>query len=276
VIRRHGAWKLAFGPASTGSAVRGLLIANGVLFVLQLLVGWQVIAALGLVPSLVLRQFSLWRLFTYMFLHGGLIHLAFNMFVLWMFGSEIERFWGRERFLFYYILTGLGAGICAVLLEPNSLRPVIGASGAVFGLLVAFALMFPSRVVYVFMVFPMRAKYFVILLGVLELVLSLDRGGGVAHFAHLGGLITGYVFLRHRHLGQAAKAALARRRERKRTEASVTREQKLVDLRGEVDRILDKITREGIDTLTPKEKRILEKASILFRQGPSSEDSDEP
>ncbi len=272
---RFGTWRFSFGPASTGTAVRGLLIANGVLFLLQLVVGWQVIAALGLVPALVLRQFSVWRLFTYMFLHGGLLHLAFNMFVLWMFGSEIERYWGRDKFLFYYVLTGLGAGICAVLLEPSSLRPVIGASGAVFGLLVAFALMFPSRVVYVFMLFPMRAKYFVILLGVLELVLSLDRGGGVAHFAHLGGLITGYVFLRHRYLVRRIGAAVARRKGRKRAEAAVSREQKLVNLRGEVDRILDKITREGIDTLTPKEKRILEKASILFRQGPGSEDSNE-
>jgi membrane associated rhomboid family serine protease len=275
-MHRYGARRFSFGPASTGSAVRGLLIANGVLFLLQLVLGWQVIAALGLVPALVLRQFSVWRLFTYMFLHGGVLHLAFNMFVLWMFGSEIERHWGRDRFLFYYVLTGLGAGVASVLLQPNSLRPVIGASGAVFGLLVAFALMFPSRVVYVFMLFPMRAKYFVILLGVLELVFSLDRAGGIAHFAHLGGLVTGYVFLRHRYLAHLLKAVFSQRRQRKRSAASIREEQKLVDLRGEVDRILDKITREGIDSLTPKEKRILEKASILFRQGSASEDSDEP
>jgi membrane associated rhomboid family serine protease len=275
-MHRYGARRFSFGPASTGSGVRGLLIANGMLFVLQLILGWQLIAALGLVPALVLRQFSIWRLFTYMFLHGGLFHLAFNMFVLWMFGSEIERYWGRDKFLFYYVLTGLGAGVSSVLLEPNSLRPVIGASGAVFGLLVAFALMFPSRVVYVFMLFPMRAKYFVILLGLLELVLSLDRGGGIAHFAHLGGLVTGYVFLRHRHLAYLLGAARSRRRDRKRTEASIREEQKLVDLRGEVDRILDKITREGIDNLTPKEKRILEKASILFRQSSVPDDSNEP
>ncbi len=275
MMRPYRVWRFPFGPGTTGTAVRGLLVANGVLFLLQLILGWQLIAALGLVPALVVRQFSVWRLFTYMFLHGGLLHLAFNMFILWMFGSEIERYWGRDRFLFYYVLTGLGAGISSVLLEPNSLRPVIGASGAVFGLLVAFALMFPSRVVYVFMLFPMRAKYFVILLGVLELVLSLDRGGGVAHFAHLGGLVTGYVFLRHRYLGRTIRAALARRRERKRVEAAVDEEEKLLDLRSEVDRILDKITREGIDTLTSREKRILERASILFRKGPGSEDSEE-
>jgi membrane associated rhomboid family serine protease len=251
--------------------VRGLLIANGLLFVLQLLVGWRVIAALGLVPAMVLRQLAVWRLFTYMFLHGGVLHLAFNMFILWMFGSEIERYWGRERFLFYYVLTGLGAAVCAVMLEPNSMRPVIGASGAVFGLLVAFALMFPSRIVYVFMLFPMQVKYFVLLLGMLELVLSLDRGGGVSHFAHLGGLVTGYVFLRHRRLAGAAAAAVARRRERKRAEAALNQEEKLLDLRGEVDRILDKITTEGIDSLTTKEKRVLEKASILFRSGPGSD-----
>ena len=144
-------------------------------------------------------------------------------------------------------------------------------AGAIFGLLVAFALMFPSRVVYVFMLFPMRAKYFVILLGALELVLSLDRGGGVSHFAHLGGLVTGYLFLRHRRTVGAFRAALARRRNRRHTAATAQREQKLVDLQGEVDRILDKISTHGIDNLTPSEKRILEKASILFKRAPSDE-----
>ncbi len=273
-MRGFGSWRYSLRRA-TGTAVKGLLIANGVLFVLQLLVGWKVIAALGLVPALVLRRLAVWRLLSYMFLHGGLLHLAFNMFVLWMFGSEIERYWGRHRFLFYYFITGLGAGLCAVALEPNSLRPVIGASGAIFGLLVAFALMFPSRVVYVFMLFPMRAKYFVILLGVFELILSLDRSGGVSHFAHLGGLLTGYVFLRHRRLARALTARIARTRQRRRTTAAAHREEKLLDLRDEVDRILDKISREGIDNLTPREKRVLEKASILYKRHPSSDEENQ-
>ena len=151
----------------------------------------------GLYPPAVL-SLEVWRLFTYMFLHGGLFHLLMNMFVLYMFGSQLEQIWGRRRFVRYYLLCGVGAGLFTLLPLPAFFDAVhIGASGAVYGLLLAFGLLFPSAQVYVFFFLPMSARHLVILLGFVSLVSSLSAtSDGVSHIAHLGGLVVGYVLLR--------------------------------------------------------------------------------
>lgn len=155
----------------------------------------------GLVPQLIIGKFYLWQLGSYMFLHGGFWHIFINMFILWMFGCELERTWGSREFLKYYLLTGIVAGVTIFLWNMfmgNPSTPTIGASGAVFGILAAYALFFPDREIYVYFLFPVKAKYFVLFIGLIEF-LSLPSQDGVSHIGHLGGLIAGFFYLRHQY-----------------------------------------------------------------------------
>ena len=151
-----------------------------------------------------LHQFWIWQLATYMFLHGGIFHIVFNMLALWMFGAELERIWGTRYFLKFYFVTGIGAATLTVLF---SLLPfdfaqqlqasnVIGASGAIYGLLLAYALYFPDRPIYMYFVFPIPAKIFVAIIGAIAFLSSLSESSGVANATHLGGLLVAYLFLK--------------------------------------------------------------------------------
>jgi membrane associated rhomboid family serine protease len=154
----------------------------------------------GLSAYQVLHRAYVWQLVTYLFLHGGWFHIIFNMFALWMFGSDLESTWGRKKFLFYYFLTGIGAGMVDVtvnaLFVPDS-PTTIGCSGAVYGLLLAYGMLFPDRLIYLYMIIPIKAKWFVIIMGAIEFVSSFGGpGSGISHFAHLGGMLFGYLYLR--------------------------------------------------------------------------------
>lgn len=140
-------------------------------------------------------EFYPWQFVSYMFMHGGFSHILFNMLALWMFGVEIENYWGSSRFLTYYMITGIGAGVLQILLFPES--SVVGASGAVYGVLLAFGMMFPDRIIFVSFIIPMKAKYFVMLYGAIELISGLTRTGNIAHFAHLGGMLFGYLLIKY-------------------------------------------------------------------------------
>ena len=196
------------GPGAPTPAVKALLIANIGIFLVQYFgqfvpiapygdLNGAAIELLGLTPALVVRGY-LWQPVTYLFLHAGVIHLIFNMLALWMFGVDLERRWGRIAFLRYYFVCGVGAGLTTVLAGLASraiyLTPTIGASGAIFGLLLAYAMVFPNRIIYYF-IFPIPVRVYVLLTGLLVLYQSAQGGGGVAHFAHLGGLIFGYLYL---------------------------------------------------------------------------------
>jgi len=173
---------------------------------------------LGLVPVLVFKGW-IWQFVTYMFLHGSFFHILFNMLALWMFGSELEYLWGTRRFVKYYFFTGVGAAITSTLVTPHSTIPTIGASGAIYGLLLAYGVTFPNRPILLYFLFPIRAKYFVILFGVVELLASFSQPhSGIAHFAHLGGLLFGWIYLK----GFPGQRALRRwRRERQRRKFTV-------------------------------------------------------
>jgi membrane associated rhomboid family serine protease len=193
-----------FGPGPVTPAVKLLIWVNVACFGVSLLVP-AVIRYFGLQPDAVFTRFSLWQPVTYMFLHAGLFHILFNMLALWMFGVELERLWGRTFFLKYYFVTGIGAGATTLLLAlvPGDLGramwfPVtVGASGAIYGLLLAYALYFPDRPIYIWALFPVPAKYFVLIMGAIAFVSSMGGNeGGVANSAHLGGIVVGYLYLK--------------------------------------------------------------------------------
>ncbi len=179
-------------------AVKHLLIINLLVFLALFTPGLgQYVFGLGALWPLGHPNFMPWQFITYMFLHGGFAHIFFNLFALWMFGQSIENLWGTKRFVIYYFITGVGAALIHILVTGANV-PMVGASGAVFGILLAFAMMFPNRPIFlIFLPIPIKAKYFVIFFGALELfsgVTSLQTG--IAHFAHLGGMVVGYILIR--------------------------------------------------------------------------------
>ena len=192
----------AIGPGGISPAVKILIIANVVLFALNVIVGEAMTISLGLTPQAVIEKLALWQPLTYMFLHstGGFSHILFNMLALWMIGTDLERTWGTRFFVKYYFVTGIGAGATSLLLSIFSntfyYTTVVGASGAIYGLLLAFAMYFPHRILILF-IFPVPARIAVTILGAIAFLSSFGGpGGGIAHTAHLGGLVVGYLYLK--------------------------------------------------------------------------------
>jgi len=197
------------------SVVQTLLIVNGAVFVLELYSGGQVIDVLALWPlgapgTTIFDQpaahFQLWQLVTYSFLHGSVIHLLLNMYGLWLFGSRMESVWGSKAFALYYFFCVIGAGLVQLFVATlgageGEIYPTVGASGGVFGLLLAFGLTFPNeRLLLVFPPVVLQAKWFVLIYGVIELWAGVTgTAAGVAHFAHLGGMLFGFVLLWYWH-----------------------------------------------------------------------------
>ena len=192
----------AIGPGGISPAVKLLLIINVVLFFMNMIVGDAMTLRLGLSPQAVFEQMALWQPVTYMFLHstGGIGHILFNMLALWMFGTDLERTWGTRFFTKYYFITGIGAAATTMAVgwfsDSVYYSITVGASGAIYGLLVAYAIYFPHRTIY-YIIFPIPARVFVIIAGAIAFLSSMGGpGGGVAHAAHLGGLVVGYLYLK--------------------------------------------------------------------------------
>ena len=196
-------------------AVKWLLISNFAIFVLTFLgraygFDW-IFYPFGLIPGMVVGKLALWQLVTYMFLHSssGFTHVLFNMLTLWMFGKDIEESWGTRRFLKYYFICGIGAGITVVLanaIAGDMASRTIGASGAVYGLILAFAMIDPERMIMFSFLFPMKAKYMAMLLGGMAFLMTIgDTGSGVSHVAHLGGMLWGYGYLKMEQKGKPSR-----------------------------------------------------------------------
>ncbi|MBI5244747.1 MAG: rhomboid family intramembrane serine protease [Elusimicrobia bacterium] len=251
--------------------IKVLIAANAVLYLLSWLVAGDFNRIFGLVPARVLGDRWVWQIFTYMFLHGSLLHLLFNLLAIWMFGLPLESQWGHREFLKFYLICGVGAALFNVALAPHSQAPVIGASGAIYGLLVAFAMMYPDAVVYLYAFFPIKAKHMAVIFGLMEFFASAANSSpGVARFAHLGGLLIGYVYLRWWWVLKIKAQAFGRgvaegrivRSERRpasskqpkgRGDTARTYEEEMA----EVDRILDKILENGESSLTREEREAL-------------------
>jgi membrane associated rhomboid family serine protease len=194
----------SFGPGPLTPAIKALVAANVAAFLLALALP-AITLRLGLRPADVVGSLAFWQPVTYMFLHGGLFHILFNMLALWMFGVELERMWGSRFFLKFYFVAGVGAALTTLLLSFTPLAfanqlyysLTIGASGAVYGVLLAYARYFPHRPIMLYFVFPIPAKYFVMIIGAISLLSSMSGpGGGIAHTTHLGGLVAAYLYLK--------------------------------------------------------------------------------
>lgn len=261
-------------------AIKTLIILNTAVFALSYVVGGRFFDMFGLVPQHVLQDRWIWQPVTYLFIHGGFMHLLFNLFALWMFGMPVEAQWGQAEFLKYYFLCGLGAAAASIAMAPHSLVPVIGASGPVYGMLVAFAMLYPDAVVYLYFLIPVKAAHMAILFGLIEFFAGASGSNpGIARFAHLGGMVTGYLYIRWWWVAKLrAKSAYARfvsggqaapRRARRPAAAQPSQPKTaVVDARdhaeeqmAEVDRILDKILVSGLDSLTEEERAIMRKYS---------------
>ncbi|MBA7484210.1 hypothetical protein ES707_19734 [subsurface metagenome] len=254
-------------PRST--IIKGLIIVNLAIWILVTLTGTDrlLFPVFGLVPRLVWSRLTVWQPITYMFLHADFWHVALNMFVLWMFGSELEREWGRASFLRYYFITGVGAGLVTVLFSLNSTIPVIGASGAIYGVLLAYGLAYPNREVYLYFMFPVKVKYFVGFLAIMAFLASIQPGvSAISHLTHLSGMVIGWAYLKSGwqstwyRLGQRVANLQQERQVRKEFPESQEDEH----LRWQVDRILDKINTDGYASLSEEEQELLYKASVRF------------
>jgi membrane associated rhomboid family serine protease len=291
--------------------IKNLLIINGVIFLIQVL-GEKIMASSGLtLANILTKYFSLipiggypagtigneivewsfypWQLITYQFMHGSFSHILFNMFSLWMFGIEVENYWGSKKFFYFYLLCGVVAGLCHLFISPLlgvGAAPTIGASGAIYGVLAAFALLFPNRLIFIYFFIPIKAKYLVTILIVMEFMLVDSANSGIAHLAHLGGALAGLVFiladknthseiknLFNRNSYRTSKPfnpfeGIADRFKKSRTDAE---EAKYYDInekkvgqevsQEDIDAILDKISQSGYQNLTDHEKKILFEAS---------------
>lgn len=258
--------------ASITPVVRNLLLINAGLFIVQLLGSDSGVIEtwLALWPDQVIAHWMLWQLVTYMFLHGSVLHILFNLFALWMFGCDVERRLGSGRFLSYYLITGVGAALFHMAFNWSSPNPVLGASGAIYGVLVAFAVLFPEREItlLLFFVLPihLKAKYLAAIFMLFSLFAGIQgqmsgASGGVAHLAHLGGGLVGFILLRGANvLGEKLFEFRKRMQWRKmaRQKARADKEKKQ---RMHIDVMLDKINRVGWENLTAKEKSELKKAA---------------
>ena len=195
-----------FSSGNFPNGVKWLLISNTAVFLLMYLAAGgslleSILRWLALHPYYVVHRFAIWQLVTYLFLHGGIWHLLFNMLTLWMFGVTLERTWGTRRFLKYYFLCGIGAGLCDVTVNAllgNWATSTIGASGAIYGVLLAYGVLYPESTILFLFLFPIQAKYFVMIYGAMALLGAMNVNSGVSNVAHLGGMLFGLLYLKVR------------------------------------------------------------------------------
>jgi membrane associated rhomboid family serine protease len=264
--------------------VKKLMIINGAVFLLQQLMGYitpgLIEHTFGLNHHGLVYEFKLWQIITYMFLHGGWMHIIFNLLGLWMFAGELELLWGGRQFLKYYLFTGVGAGIFIALMNffiastygENDLMPysptTIGASGAIYGILLAYGLIWPNREVLLYFIVPIKMKYLLLFYGAMEFfgTISINTTENVSHIGHLGGLFSGFIYLyiqgKQRRSGTPSPARKRgfiseffkqyRLKRKKREIAERIKAKKIID------NLLEKIAKGGMGSLSSEEKRQLE------------------
>lgn len=253
--RGQASWR----PRLFTEAIKALIIANGIMFVIRMIVP-SITPYLGLTSSRIIPM--IWQPVTYMFMHGDLFHILINMIVLWMFGTELETIWGRKAFLKFYFVTGIGSGLVWLLFNlSHPYAVLIGASGAIYGILLAYGLMFPNRIIYLYFLLPIKVKYFVIILGALAFFSSWQPGGNISHLTHLSGMIIGYIYLnrntRLKQLRLFMRQLLVNISNYRYRKKDGNKDRFQI----EIDEILDKIGRDGYHSLSKEDQEKLYSAS---------------
>jgi membrane associated rhomboid family serine protease len=254
-------------------AIKFIILINIAVFLLQSTVFGEAITTMGALWPVGSGNFRIWQPLTYMFLHGGTAHLFFNMFALWMFGAEIENHWGTKQFNTYYFVCGIGAAAFNLLMTQGDLNPTVGASGAIYGILLAFGMMFPDRYIFLYFLFPLKAKYFIAGYALIEFFSglgsrSMGSGSNIAHFAHLGGMLVGYIYITIKRNEWSISGIFNRMLHpiaslrKKRTGPQLYKKNSPASPPSEVEinAILDKISAHGYGSLTAEERRKLLRA----------------
>jgi membrane associated rhomboid family serine protease len=263
----------SMGNTSISNSVKTLLIATIVVYIFQILPfpGNLFVQFGSLIPNQTFGDFQLWRLFTYMFLHDTALpfHILFNMLMLWMFGVEVENLWGARRFMIFYLICGAGSGLFSILHLFNpvlSSTPVIGASGAVLGVMTMYAYYFPQRQVLLFFVLPINIRVVVLGAALVSLFGSIAPHGIISHLTHLGGILVAICYIKLYPLIlriSESTASVHSKRVIQQQKAKCTEDNKFFE--EQIDPILAKISREGMDSLTKEERNLLKQASSRNR-----------
>ena len=253
----------SFRPRIFTEAIKILIGVNIIIFLLKIISQNPatpffnpIVDLFGLSSSTVWPR--IWQPFTYLFIHKDFLHVFFNMFVLWMFGSELESIWGRKAFLRYYFTTGVSAGFVWLMLNlSNANHTLAGASGAVYGILLAFGMMFPNRTVYLYFLFPIKVKYLVMVLVATEFILSMSTTSDISHITHLSAVVIGFVYLRYFWRWKDIRFSIRKYVREFGLTIQNQKETRRTKLQQEVDQILDKINTVGYDGLSKEEKETL-------------------
>ena len=261
--------EVAYKPQLFTDAIKILVSVNFGIYILQSVSGKEDIffRLFGLVPSTFISDLMLWQPFTYMFFHApfyssvGISHVLLNMLGLWVFGRELEQAWGKTKFLRYYFTTGIGSGLITYFFQIGADNPVIGASGAVYGVLLAYGVSYPNRMLYIWGLIPVRSLWLVIIMGSIAFFGLLGNSDGISHVTHISGMLIGYVLLKKNWKWRDIWFAI-----RKKTiEFQVQRyEEKSIKkkmLQKDIDLILEKIQKVGFNGLSDKEQSKLYEAS---------------
>ena len=261
--------EVAYKPQLFTDAIKILVSVNFGIYILQSVSGKEDVffRLFGLVPSTFISDLMLWQPFTYLFFHApfyssvGISHVLLNMLGLWVFGRELEQAWGKTKFLRYYFTTGIGSGLITYFFQMSSDNPVIGASGAVYGILLAYGISYPNRMLYIWGLIPVRSMWLVIIMGSIAFFGLLGNADGISHVTHISGMLIGYVLLKKKWRWRDIWFAI-----RKKTiEFQVQRyEEKSIKkkmLQKDIDVILEKIQKVGFIGLSDKEKSKLYEAS---------------
>ena len=261
--------EVAYKPQLFTDAIKILVSVNFGIYILQSVSGKEDVffRLFGLVPSTFISDLMLWQPFTYLFFHApfyssvGISHILLNMLGLWVFGRELEQAWGKTKFLRYYFTTGIGSGLITYFFQISSDNPVIGASGAVYGILLAYGISYPNRMLYIWGLIPVRSLWLVIIMGSIAFFGLLGNSDGISHVTHISGMLIGYVLLkknwRWRDIWFAIRKKTIEFQVQRYEEKSIKKKM----LQKDIDVILEKIQKVGFIGLSDKEKSKLYEAS---------------
>ena len=258
-----------YKPRLFTDAIKILISINFIIYIFQSLAGKEDIffRLFGLVPNTFFSELMLWQPFTYMFFHApfyssiGISHILLNMLGLWVFGRELEQAWGKEKFLKYYFLTGIGSGLITYIFQMDSSNPVIGASGAVYGVLLAYGVSYPNRMLYIWGLIPVRSMWLVIIMGAIAFFGLLGKADGISHVTHISGMLIGCVLLKNKWKLSDMLFSLRKKTIEFQVQRKEDQEFKKKIINRDIDIILEKIKVVGFSGLSDEEQSKLYEAS---------------